>query len=182
MDIDNLCRCLLKICCNGMNYNIWTPTVAFGFNAAVRHPKAAKFSVVAAVTTSAAIGLIFTLVALVARKQLPRLFSDDDLLVKETARPGYLLAATILNSIQPALSAVFGIKLKLDVQGNMGGDADRHDSAYRHPICDSLQNQMEERAFGFLMKSFAVMQAMIAVERVRSMGGDMELPAMQETR
>jgi MATE family multidrug resistance protein len=70
-----------------------------------KHPKAAKFSVVVAVITSAAVGLIFTLVALVARKQLPRLFTGDDLLVKETSKLGYLLAATIsLNSIQPVLS------------------------------------------------------------------------------
>lgn len=69
------------------------------------HPKAAKFSVIVAVVTSAAVGLVFTLVALVARKQLPRLFTDDDVLVRETAKLGYLLAATIfLNSIQPVLS------------------------------------------------------------------------------
>lgn len=69
------------------------------------HPKAAKFSVVVATTTSAAIGLVFTAVALAARKQMPRLFTGDDAVVKETARLGYLLAATIfLNSIQPVLS------------------------------------------------------------------------------
>jgi MATE family multidrug resistance protein len=72
-----------------------------------RHPKAAKFSVVVAVITSVAVGLIFTLVTLVARKQLPRLFTNDDLLVKETTKLGYLLAATIsLNSIQPVLSGI----------------------------------------------------------------------------
>lgn len=69
------------------------------------HPKAAKFSVIVATTTSAAIGLIFTAVALAARKQMPRLFTSDDAVVKETAKLGYLLAATIfLNSIQPVLS------------------------------------------------------------------------------
>lgn len=72
------------------------------------HPKAAKFSVVVATTTSAAIGMVFTLIALVARKQLPRLFTDDDLLVKETAKLGYLLAAAVfLNSIQPVLSGTY---------------------------------------------------------------------------
>uniref|UniRef100_A0A453QBU7 Protein TRANSPARENT TESTA 12 n=1 Tax=Aegilops tauschii subsp. strangulata TaxID=200361 RepID=A0A453QBU7_AEGTS len=100
-----------------MNYNIWTLMVSVGFNAAVsvrvanelgaKHPKAAKFSVVVAVTTSAAVGLVFTLVTLVARKQLPRLFTDDEQVVKEAAKLGYLLAATIgLNSIQPVLSGV----------------------------------------------------------------------------
>ena len=69
------------------------------------HPKAAKFSVVVATTTSAAIGLVFTAVALAARKQMPRLFTGDGAVVKETAKLGYLLAATIfLNSIQPVLS------------------------------------------------------------------------------
>ena len=69
------------------------------------HPKAAKFSVVVATATSAAIGLVFTAVALAARKQMPRLFTGDGAVVKETAKLGYLLAATIfLNSIQPVLS------------------------------------------------------------------------------
>ncbi|TVU34994.1 hypothetical protein EJB05_16856, partial [Eragrostis curvula] len=147
----------ISIC---MNYQLWTLMVAVGFNAAVsvrvsnelgaNHPKAAKFSVVVATTTSAAIGLIFTAVALAARKQMPRLFSNDDVLVKETAKLGYLLAATIfLNSIQPVLSgvaigagwqslvafvnigcyylvglplgAVFGFKLKLSATGIWAG-------------------------------------------------------------
>jgi len=69
------------------------------------HPKAAKFSVVVATATSAAIGVIFTAVALAARKQMPRLFTGDDVVVRATAKLGYLLAATIfLNSIQPVLS------------------------------------------------------------------------------
>jgi Na+-driven multidrug efflux pump len=85
-----------------------------------KHPKAAKFSVVVAVITSAAVGLIFTLVALVARKQLPRLFTGDDLLVKETSKLGYLLAATIsLNSIQPVLSgmntSIQNVQSKIDI-------------------------------------------------------------------
>jgi multidrug resistance protein, MATE family len=62
---------------------------------------------VVATTTSAAIGLVFTAVALAARKQMPRLFTGDDAVVKETAQLGCLLAATIfLNSIQPVLSGV----------------------------------------------------------------------------
>jgi MATE family multidrug resistance protein len=72
-----------------------------------KHPKAVRFSVTVAIITSAAIGLIFTLVTLVARKQLARLFTSDNLLVKETTKLGYLLAATIfLNSIQPVLSGI----------------------------------------------------------------------------
>jgi multidrug resistance protein, MATE family len=53
------------------------------------------------------VGLVFTAVALAARKQMPRLFTGDDAVVKETAQLGCLLAATIfLNSIQPVLSGV----------------------------------------------------------------------------
>jgi hypothetical protein len=74
------------------------------------HPKKAKFSIVVATTTSAAIGLVFTAVALAARKQMPRLFTGDDAVVKETAKLGYLLAATIfLNSIQPVLSGILNL-------------------------------------------------------------------------
>jgi multidrug resistance protein, MATE family len=69
------------------------------------HPKAARFSVVVATVTSAAVGVVFTAVALAARKQMPRLFTGDDVVVRETAKLGYLLAATIfLNSVQPVLS------------------------------------------------------------------------------
>jgi hypothetical protein len=74
------------------------------------HPKKAKFSIVVATTTSAAIGLVFTAVALAARKQMPRLFTGDDAVVKETAKLGYLLSATIfLNSIQPVLSGILNL-------------------------------------------------------------------------
>ncbi|KAM0891899.1 hypothetical protein ACQ4PT_026076 [Festuca glaucescens] len=101
-----------------------------------KHPKAVRFSVVVAVITSAAIGLILTLVTLVARKQLPRLFTGDNLLARETTKLGYLLAATIsLNSIQPVLS------------GNLGGDAARHDFADPHSFRDPLQDQMGERGY-----------------------------------
>ncbi|KAM0895193.1 hypothetical protein ACQ4PT_023989 [Festuca glaucescens] len=191
-----------------MNYNIWTLMVYVGFNAALsvrvanelgaKHPKAAKFSVVVAVITSAAIGLIFMLVTLMARKQLPRLFTGDDQLVKETTKLGYLLAATIsLNSIQPVLSgvaigagwqslvafvnigcyylvglplaAVFGFKLKLNATGIWVGML----------IGTLLQTII---LFTILFRTKWEKEAMLAEERVRAWGGIVELPTIEETR
>jgi MATE family multidrug resistance protein len=67
-------------------------------------PKAANFAVIMAVSTSAAIGVVFMAVFLIWRMELPRFFSDNEEVVSEAAKLGYLLAATIfLNSIQPVL-------------------------------------------------------------------------------
>nr|CAB3478407.1 unnamed protein product [Digitaria exilis] len=194
----------ISIC---MNYQLWTLMVALGFNAAVsvrvsnelgaNHPKAAKFSVVVATTTSAAIGLIFTAVALAARKQMPRLFTGDGAVIKETAKLGYLLAATIfLNSIQPVLSgvaigagwqslvafvnigcyylvglplaAVFGFKLKLNATGIWVGVL----------IGTVLQTVI---LFVILIRTKWQKEAMLAEERIRVWGGKVELPRNQET-
>jgi MATE family multidrug resistance protein len=103
----------MKIC--SINYQLWTLMVALGFNAAVsvrvsnelgaNRPKAAKFAVAMAVSTSAIVGAVFMTVFFIWRTQLPRFFSDDADVVRESAKLGYLLAATIfLNSIQPVLS------------------------------------------------------------------------------
>ncbi|KAK9136407.1 hypothetical protein Syun_015737 [Stephania yunnanensis] len=99
------------------NLHMWTLMVALGFNAAVSvrvsnelgaaQPKVAKFSVVVAVTTSLFFGLIFTSAILASGKQFPKLFTNKPLVVKETSKLQYLLAATIfLNSIQPVLHGV----------------------------------------------------------------------------
>ncbi|GJN17557.1 hypothetical protein PR202_gb04635 [Eleusine coracana subsp. coracana] len=174
----------ISIC---MNYQLWTLMVAVGFNAAVsvrvsnelgaNHPKAAKFSVVVATTTSAVIGLVFTAVALAARKQMPRLFTGDDAVVNETTKLGYLLAATIfLNSIQPVLSgvaigagwqslvafvniigcyylvglplgAVFGFKLKLNATGIWAGMVIGNSATDYHSVCNTCEDQMAERGY-----------------------------------
>lgn len=69
------------------------------------HPKAAKFAVIVSVATSAFLGLIFMAVALIARKQFPKFFSDQPDVIRETSKLGYLLGVTMLiNSIQPVLS------------------------------------------------------------------------------
>ncbi|THU65262.1 hypothetical protein C4D60_Mb05t01790 [Musa balbisiana] len=60
-----------------------------------------------AVATSVLIGIFFTAVVLIFRKQLAELFTDVPELIRETSKLGYLLGATILlNSIQPVLSGV----------------------------------------------------------------------------
>ncbi|PWZ09771.1 Protein DETOXIFICATION 33 [Zea mays] len=201
----------ISIC---MNYQLWTLMVAVGFNAAVsvrvsnelgaNHPKAARFSVVVATVTSAAVGVVFTAVALAARKQMPRLFTGDDVVVRETAKLGYLLAATIfLNSVQPVLSeplmlaagvaigagwqslvafvnvgsyylvglplaAVFGFKLKLDATGIWVGVL----------IGTVLQTMV---LFVILSRTKWQKEAMLAEERIREWGGNVELPQTQET-
>ena len=69
------------------------------------HPKAAKFSVLVTVSTSAAIGLIFAAIVLILRVHLSHLFTEVPEVQKETAKLAYLLVPTILlNSIQPVLS------------------------------------------------------------------------------
>uniref|UniRef100_A0ACD5X2B1 Uncharacterized protein n=1 Tax=Avena sativa TaxID=4498 RepID=A0ACD5X2B1_AVESA len=106
---------VMSVC---INYQLWTLMVALGFNAAVsvrvsnelgaNRPKAANFAVIMAVLTSAAIGAVFLAVFLIWRTELPRFFSDNDEVVSEAGKLGYLLAATIfLNSIQPVLSGTY---------------------------------------------------------------------------
>uniref|UniRef100_A0ACD5W841 Uncharacterized protein n=2 Tax=Avena sativa TaxID=4498 RepID=A0ACD5W841_AVESA len=106
---------VMSVC---INYQLWTLMVALGFNAAVsvrvsnelgaNRPKAANFAVIMAVSTSAAIGAVFLAVFLIWRTELPRFFSDNDEVVSEAGKLGYLLAATIfLNSIQPVLSGTY---------------------------------------------------------------------------
>ncbi|XP_043709573.1 protein DETOXIFICATION 33-like [Telopea speciosissima] len=100
-----------------MNLQQWTLMIALGFNAAVsvrisnelgaQHPRAAKFSVVVAVTTSASFGILFTATILATRRNFPQLFTENPEVIRETSMLAYPLAATILlNSIQPVLHGV----------------------------------------------------------------------------
>ncbi|KAJ4966110.1 hypothetical protein NE237_017959 [Protea cynaroides] len=100
-----------------MNLQQWTLMIALGFNAAVsvrisnelgaQHPRATKFSVVVAVTTSALFGILFTAAILATRSNFPKLFTEKPVVIRETSMLAYLLAATIfLNSIQPVLHGV----------------------------------------------------------------------------
>ncbi|KAJ7953561.1 Protein DETOXIFICATION [Quillaja saponaria] len=104
----------LSIC---MNILGWTVMVSFGMNAAVSvrvsnelgaaHPRTAKFSLVVAVISSIAIGLLLSLVLLLSRNEYPSLFSSDtdvDNLVKELTP--LLALCIVINNIQPVLSGV----------------------------------------------------------------------------
>lgn len=58
-----------------------------------------------AVSTSVLLGFLFISIVLICRTYFPKLFTDEPVVIKETAKLGYLLAITIfLNSIQPVLS------------------------------------------------------------------------------
>jgi Na+-driven multidrug efflux pump len=101
----------LIIKCFIINYTDITNNMFFSIRVSnelgANHPKAAKFSVIIAVSTSAIIGLIFTIIVLIERKTLPKFFTGSPDLIKETSKLGFLLAATIfLNSIQPVLSGI----------------------------------------------------------------------------
>lgn len=104
----------ISIC---MNLQLWTLMIALGFNAAVSvrvsnelgagNPKAAKFSIVVTVWTSVIFGILFTAVILATKNDFPKLFTSTPLVMSETSKLGYFLAATIfLNSIQPILHGV----------------------------------------------------------------------------
>lgn len=68
------------------------------------HPRAAKFSIVVSVLTSAFFGILFTVLILATESQFPKMFTDKPVVIRETSKLGYYLAATIfLNSIQAVL-------------------------------------------------------------------------------
>jgi len=104
----------LSIC---MNILGWTVMVALGNNAAISvrvsnelgaaHPKTAKFAVVVVVLTSFVIGLIISLVLVLARNVYPSLFSSSTE-VKELVNEltPLLAACIIINNVQPVLSGV----------------------------------------------------------------------------
>ncbi|CAI9761740.1 unnamed protein product [Fraxinus pennsylvanica] len=104
----------LSVCTNIVG---WTSMAAFGFNAAVSvrvsnelgaaHPRTAKFSVVAVVASSFAIGLIIAIFLLIFRKQYPSLFADSAAVKNLVYELTPLLAfCIVVNAIQPALSGV----------------------------------------------------------------------------
>ncbi|KAI3843669.1 hypothetical protein MKW98_013605 [Papaver atlanticum] len=105
----------MSIC---MNLELWAVMVALGFNAAVSvrvsnelgagNPKAAKFSVGVAVCTAALFGILFMIAVLATKDNFPKLFTTEPIVVHETSKLGYFLAATILaSSVQPVLHGIF---------------------------------------------------------------------------
>nr|QEY08351.1 MATE efflux family protein member 4 [Crocus sativus] len=104
----------LSIC---MNIYGWAVMVAIGANAATSvrvsnelgagHPRTAKFSVVVVVITSFLIGVILSLVLLIARKQYPSVFSNSEEVKKLVYELTPLLATSIVvSNVQPVLSGV----------------------------------------------------------------------------
>ncbi|KAM7250446.1 hypothetical protein ACFE04_022329 [Oxalis oulophora] len=104
----------LSIC---MNILGWAVMVAFGMNAAISvrvsnelgagHPRAAKFSLIVAVTSSFLIGIALSLILLSTRNIYPALFSNDSnvqQLVKDLTP--LLALCIVINNVQPVLSGM----------------------------------------------------------------------------
>ncbi|KAL9256859.1 DETOXIFICATION 31-like protein [Drosera capensis] len=104
----------LSIC---MNLLGWTLMCALGFNAAVSvrvsnelgaaHPRAARFSVVAAVSNSFTVGLCLSILLIIFRHSYPSLFTSSSEVIDLVYKLTPLLAFTIIiDNIQPVLSGV----------------------------------------------------------------------------
>ncbi|WCJ33849.1 MATE efflux family protein [Euphorbia peplus] len=104
----------ISIC---MNLQLWTLMIAIGFNAAVsvrvsnelgaRNPKAAKFSVMVTLITSTILGALFAAIVVATKNEFPKVFTGNEVVMKEASKLAYFLAATIfLSSILPVLHGV----------------------------------------------------------------------------
>ncbi|KAJ0964985.1 hypothetical protein J5N97_026123 [Dioscorea zingiberensis] len=100
-----------------MNVEGWCFMVPLGLVAAVSvrvsnelgagHPKAARFSVLVVITISVLIQTTFMLIILLTKKDFPRLFTENELVMEKVSKIAYFLCASIfLGSIQPVLSGV----------------------------------------------------------------------------
>ncbi|KAG8641700.1 hypothetical protein MANES_12G023400v8 [Manihot esculenta] len=104
----------LSIC---MNIFGWTMMICLGMNAAISvrvsnelgagHPRTAKFSVAVAVISSFTIGVIISVILILARNQYPSLFSKDSQVQQLVKKLTPLLATSvIINNVQPVLCGV----------------------------------------------------------------------------
>ncbi|VAI02312.1 unnamed protein product [Triticum turgidum subsp. durum] len=168
---------IMSVC---INYQLWAVMVALGLNGAVsvrvsnelgaNKPKAARFSVIMAVSTSAAIGAVFLAVFLAWRTELPRVFSDNDEVVSVAIGAGWQTLVAFINIgcyylVGIPLGFLFGFKLKLGALGIWAGMS----------IGTLLQTVV------LLIICFRTKwkkQAMLAEGRIREWGGSTEtLPA-----
>ncbi|XBI96132.1 hypothetical protein VPH35_032455 [Triticum aestivum] len=190
---------VMSVC---INYQLWTLMVAIGFNAAVsvrvsnelgaNRPKAAKFSMIIAVSTSAAIGAVFLAVFLIWRTELPRFFSDNNRvggggggelqsLATFLQHPacvaigaGWQTLVAFINIVcyylfGIPLGVLFGFKLKLGALGIWVGMS----------IGTLLQTAI---LITICFRAKWENQAMLAEERIRKWGGSSEtLPAATTT-
>ncbi|GER57435.1 MATE efflux family protein [Striga asiatica] len=94
----------LSIC---MNLNGWEGMLFIGVNAAIRHPRAAKYSVFVTVAESLLIGLLSMVIIIASKDHFAILFTNSEKMQKAVSKLAYLLAITmVLNSIQPVISGV----------------------------------------------------------------------------
>ncbi|KAJ7958075.1 Protein DETOXIFICATION [Quillaja saponaria] len=104
----------ISIC---MNIEGWDFMIAFGFNAAISvrvsnelgagNAQIAKYSVGVVSITSMAIGVIAMALVLATGDYFPNLFTNSEVVAKETTRLSLLLSIIVLlNSLQPILSGV----------------------------------------------------------------------------
>ncbi|KAF9626253.1 hypothetical protein IFM89_031645 [Coptis chinensis] len=104
----------LSICTNILG---WTIMVSIGFNASTsvrvanelgaNHPRTAKFSIAVVVITSFILGVILSLILIIARKQYPYAFTSNADVRNLVYQLTPLLATSILlNMVQPVLSGV----------------------------------------------------------------------------
>ncbi|EMS56346.1 Protein TRANSPARENT TESTA 12 [Triticum urartu] len=171
---------IMSVC---INYQLWAVMVALGLNGAVsvrvsnelgaNKPKAARFSVIMAVSTSAAIGAVFLAVFLAWRTELPRVFSDNDEVVSVAIGAGWQTLVAFINIgcyylVGIPLGFLFGFKLKLGALGIWAGMS----------IGTLLQTVV------LLIICFRTKwkkQAMLAEGRIREWGGSSEtLPAVTD--
>ncbi|OMO73801.1 Multi antimicrobial extrusion protein [Corchorus capsularis] len=92
-----------------MNLQLWTSMVTLGFNAAVSvrvsnelgagRPKAARFSIVVAVLTSLAVGIIFMAIILATKHDFPKLFTEKTKVIKEASKLGMLVGTVLQTTI-----------------------------------------------------------------------------------
>ncbi|XP_009796048.1 protein DETOXIFICATION 33-like isoform X1 [Nicotiana sylvestris] len=187
----------ISIC---IGLQLWTLTVAYGFTSSTSvrvsnelgagNPKAAKFSISVNVLISAVIGLVFSATILATKKEFPRLFTNEQHVIRETSKLGYILAAIMfLNGIQPVLlgvavgagwqlqvalisigcyygfglpmGALLGYKFKFGVEGILSA-----------MLAGSLLQTLFQ--FVIIARTSWHKQALQAEERVRTWGGEVE--------
>ena len=76
------------------------------------HPRTAKFSLGVAVASSFLIGLVISLILIIARNNYPSLFSSDtdvEALVKELTP--ILALCIVINNVQPVLSGTYDFNI-----------------------------------------------------------------------
>ncbi|XP_058071529.1 protein DETOXIFICATION 41-like [Magnolia sinica] len=104
----------ISICMNYLNWDMQfmlglctAISIRVGNELGAAHPKVARFSVIVVTTTSVLISIIFSVIVLIFRTPLSKLFTSDDDVIDAVSDLTPLLAISVLlNGIQPVLSGV----------------------------------------------------------------------------